>query len=61
MTNKSYNASKLTNEELINKLKSHSIYYNEYWDLEKLALVKEDTAAILLEAANRLEQFWKGK
>jgi len=29
--------------------------------LEKLELVKEDTAAILFEAANRLEQFWKGK
>ena len=61
MTDRNCNASKLTNEELINKLKTHSMYYDEYWDLEKLALVKEDTAAILLEAANRLEQFWKGK
>ena len=61
MTNKNYDASKLTNEELINRLKSHSMYYDEYWDLEKLELVKEDTAAILFEAANRLEQFWKGK
>jgi hypothetical protein len=60
MTDRNYNASKLTNEELINKLKSHSQYYNKYWDLERLELVKEDTAAILLEAANRLEQFWKG-
>ncbi len=60
MTDRNCDASKLTNEELINKLKSHSMYYDEYWDLEKLALVKEDTAAILLEAANRLEQFWKG-
>jgi len=61
MTNRNYDASKLTNEELINRLKSHSMYYDEYWDLEKLELVKEDTAAILFEAANRLEQFWKGK
>jgi len=60
MTNRNYDASKLTNEELINRLKSHSMYYDEYWDLEKLELVKEDTAAILFEAANRLEQFWKG-
>ena len=61
MTDRNCDASKLTNEELINKLKSHSMYYDEYWDLEKLELVKEDTAAILFEAANRLEQFWKGK
>lgn len=61
MTDRNYDASKLTNEELINRLKSHSMYYDEYWDLEKLELVKEDTAAILFEAANRLEQFWKGK
>jgi len=60
MTDRNYDASKLTNEELINRLKAHAMYYDEYWDLEKLELVKEDTAAILFEAANRLEQFWKG-
>lgn len=44
----------LTDEELANKLKAHANYYWEYWDLEKLELVKEDTAELLHEAAKRL-------
>lgn len=62
MTNKNYNASNLTNEELIYRLMAHAEYYDKYWDLEKLELMKEDTSAILWEAVKRLNQvFWKGK
>lgn len=54
MTDKNYDASKLTNEELIHRLMVHAEYYDTYWDLEKLELMKEDTSAILWEAAKRL-------
>ncbi len=61
MTDRNYNASNLTNEELIHRLMAHAEYYDTYWDLEKLELMKEDTFAILWEAAKRLDQvFWKG-
>ena len=47
MTDRNYNASNLTNEELIHRLMAHAEYY--------------DTFAILWEAAKRLDQvFWKG-
>lgn len=61
MINRNYNASNLTNEELIHRLMAHAEYYDTYWNLEKLELMKEDTSAILWEAAKRLDQvFWKG-
>ena len=62
MINRNYNASTLTNEELIYRLMAHAEYYDTYWNLEKLELMKEDTSAILWEAAKRLDQvFWKEK
>lgn len=60
MVNRNYNASNLTNEELIYRLMSNAEYYDRYWNLEKLELMKEDTSAILWEAAKRLDQiFWR--
>ena len=60
MVNRNYNASNLTNEELIYRLMSNAEYYDTYWNSEKLELMKEDTSAILWEAAKRLDQiFWR--
>ena len=53
-----FNASNFTNEELINRLKHLADFYWEYWDLEKLELLEADTAAVLYEAAKRLEKFY---
>ena len=60
MVNRNYNASNLTNEELIYRLMYNAEYYDTYWNSEKLELMKEDTSAILWEAAKRLDQiFWR--
>jgi len=53
-----FNVSNFTNEELINRLKYLADFYWEYWDLEKLELLEADTAAVLYEAAKRLEKFY---
>lgn len=52
-----FNVSNFTNEELINRLKHLADFYWTYWDLEKLELLESDTAAVLYEAAKRLEKF----
>lgn len=60
MNDRNYNASNLTHEQLINRLKALAAYYDEYYDLEKLNLVTADTAAVLYEAAKRLNIFVTG-
>ena len=60
MVDNNIDVSHFTYEQLIKRLKQLAQYYQEYWDLEKLELVQADTAAVLYEAAKRLERFTKG-
>ncbi len=54
--NNNFGIQYLSNQELAKKLENHAKYYWDYWDLEGLHLVKEDTAQLLYEASKRLKQ-----